>query len=116
MRGGFVFPLKTFRPLVAARVLAYISACGRRARDGVHQVLFCEECGCDSDNEARGWQAHLACEDDGSTTVAPGRSWPRTERRDARREERERLRIVAEPFARGPGFRPGGHSLSVSAA
>jgi hypothetical protein len=34
------------------------------------QVLFCEECGCDSDDEARGWEAHLAREDDGSTTVA----------------------------------------------
>ena len=33
------------------------------------QVLFCEECGCDSDDEARGWEGHLAWEDDGSTTV-----------------------------------------------
>ena len=33
------------------------------------QVLFCEECGCDSDDEARGWEGHLAAEDDGSTTV-----------------------------------------------
>jgi hypothetical protein len=32
-------------------------------------VLFCKECGCDSDGEARGWEAHLACEDDGATSV-----------------------------------------------
>jgi len=33
------------------------------------QVLFCEECGCDSDAEARGWEGPLAQEDDGSVTV-----------------------------------------------
>jgi hypothetical protein len=33
------------------------------------QVLFCEGCGCDSDDEARGWEAHLALDEDGSTTV-----------------------------------------------
>jgi hypothetical protein len=32
-------------------------------------VVFCEECGCDSDDEARGWEAHLALEDDGTVTV-----------------------------------------------
>ena len=34
-----------------------------------YQLLFCEECGCDSDDEARGWEGHLAREDDGSMTV-----------------------------------------------
>jgi hypothetical protein len=34
------------------------------------QRLFCEECGCDSDPEARGWEGHLAREEDGSVTLA----------------------------------------------
>ena len=34
------------------------------------QVLFCEECGCDSDFHARGWEGHLGLEDDGSESVA----------------------------------------------
>jgi hypothetical protein len=29
-----------------------------------------EECGCDSDDEARGWEGHLAQEDDGTVSVA----------------------------------------------
>jgi hypothetical protein len=33
------------------------------------QVLFCEECGCESEDEARGWEGHLAQEDDGSVSV-----------------------------------------------
>ena len=33
------------------------------------QVLFCEECGCDSEDEARGWEGHLAREDDGAESV-----------------------------------------------
>ena len=33
------------------------------------QVLFCEECGCESDDDPRGWEAHVALEDDGSMTV-----------------------------------------------
>jgi hypothetical protein len=32
--------------------------------------LVCEECGCDSDNGTRGWEGHLAQEEDGSVTVA----------------------------------------------
>jgi len=24
------------------------------------KILFCEECGCDSDTEARGWEGHLS--------------------------------------------------------
>ena len=42
------------------------------------QVLVCEECGCDSDDDALGWEAHLGREDDGSTTVAilgPSARW-----------------------------------------
>ena len=34
------------------------------------QLLVCEECGCASEDEARGWEGHLAQEDDGSDTVA----------------------------------------------
>jgi hypothetical protein len=34
------------------------------------QLLFCDECGCDSDAEARGWEGHLAQEEDDTVTVA----------------------------------------------
>jgi hypothetical protein len=34
------------------------------------QILFCEECGCESEDDARGWEAHPAREEDGSVTVA----------------------------------------------
>jgi hypothetical protein len=34
------------------------------------QILFCEECGCESEDETRGWEGHLADEEDGSETVA----------------------------------------------
>ena len=34
------------------------------------RVLDCEECGCDSDDDAHGWTGHLAREEDDSITVA----------------------------------------------
>lgn len=34
------------------------------------RVLFFEECGCASDGEARGWEGHLARDEDGSDSVA----------------------------------------------
>ena len=34
------------------------------------QLLVCEECGCDSDVLASGWQGHLALEDDDTVRVA----------------------------------------------
>ena len=33
------------------------------------QRLVCEECGCESDLEARGWEGHRALEDDGTESV-----------------------------------------------
>jgi hypothetical protein len=33
------------------------------------QRLMCEECGCDSDEGAAGWEGHLGTEDDDTETV-----------------------------------------------
>jgi hypothetical protein len=33
------------------------------------QLPVCGACGCESDIEARGWEAHLAREEDGSDSV-----------------------------------------------
>jgi hypothetical protein len=32
--------------------------------------LICEECGCESDDHAWGWEAHLGLDDDGTESVA----------------------------------------------
>jgi len=32
--------------------------------------LVCEECGCESDDRAPGWEGHLAIEDDDTESVA----------------------------------------------
>ena len=58
-----------FRPLVVAHVLAYISGVDDELETQRSQVLFCEECGCESEDEARGWEAHLGLEEDGSMSV-----------------------------------------------
>jgi hypothetical protein len=45
---------RPFRPLVAAPVLAYTSSMDDELETERSQLLFCDECGQDSDDDARG--------------------------------------------------------------
>ena len=59
----------SFGHLSPLRALAYISRVDDELDTERSQLLVCEECGCESDDDAHGWEGHLAQEEDGSVTV-----------------------------------------------
>jgi hypothetical protein len=66
---GIVTNRRPFRPLVAARVFADISKVDDEPETQRPAVLVCDGCGCELEDDARGWTAHLAREEDDSIIV-----------------------------------------------
>ena len=58
-----------FRPLVVRRSLHTLKVCPKTPVEQSPR-LICEECGCESDDRAWSWEAHLGFEEDGTESVA----------------------------------------------